>query len=62
MMSTRKAPQGIFRKGANVTRVKRSITLFAGLLLLLSLIVARAADQKNTLAKEDQLKRHHPQY
>jgi len=37
-----------------VTRVKSSITLFAGLLLLLSLIAARAAD-KNTSAREDQL-------
>jgi hypothetical protein len=55
MMSTRRGAQGIFRKGTNVTRVKSSITLFAGLLLLLSLIVARAADQKETSAKEDQL-------
>jgi hypothetical protein len=38
-----------------VTRVKSSITLFAGLLLLLSLIVARAADQKRTSAKENEL-------
>ena len=37
-----------------MTRVKSSITLFASLLLL-SLISARAADQKNTSAKEDQL-------
>ena len=38
-----------------MTRVKSSITLLGGLLLLLSLIVARAVDQKNTSAKEDQL-------
>ena len=38
-----------------MTRVKSSITLLGGLLLLLSLIVARAADQKETSAKEDQL-------
>ena len=38
-----------------MTRVKSSITLLGGPLLLLSLIVARAVDQKNTSAKEDQL-------
>ena len=37
-----------------MTRVKSSITLFAGLLLLLFLIIARPAD-KNTSAKENQL-------
>jgi hypothetical protein len=44
-----------FRKGTNVTRVKSSITLLASLLLLLSLIAAHAADEKNISAKEDQL-------
>ena len=38
-----------------MTRVKSSITLFAGLLLLLSLMVARAVDQKSTSAREDEL-------
>jgi hypothetical protein len=38
-----------------VTRVKSSITLLASLVLLLSLIVARAADQKETSSRENQL-------
>ena len=38
-----------------MTRVQSSITLFAGLLLLPSLTVARVADQKETSTKEDQL-------